>query len=246
MAARDTQPIDIPARARSSSAGASSQTFGKSESPYFNVSPSSTTMNIELYNALKTARVPGHIYNITNFFQRLSSNQYVLHVKNDRFHEFKQKIFGEYYTHKLDFHYNRNMLSLYTDFILSGIKNDTRIMVVMNGNVVYNHHTSGEDIHSFFLTRPNVLPLITAPVLSFTLTIYLNTTAEKPKLIYSEIKTKPNINLVLNLLERWYLTDGKETLFITPPGHEDTTLVPDTWQYLLTIPIIDSLKLADL
>ena len=82
MAVRDTQPIDIPARTRSSSAGAGSLTFGKSESPYFNVSPSTTTMNIELYNALKAARNPDQIYNITNFFQRLSSNQYVLSVKS--------------------------------------------------------------------------------------------------------------------------------------------------------------------
>lgn len=229
-----SQPINIPGRRNSTTHRANS--FGKSESPYFNtIPPDNNYTNIELFKALKTTVKPNHVFNLTNFFKALDTKQYVSTIKHGTF----TPIQGSEYTHKIDFQYNRNFLSLFTDFILSVPGKVNRVTVMLNNSIVYDEtHEMNVDTFGFFLSRPNVLPMMCQNILSFGLTILVSA-SQCPKLIYTEIKTKPDVTLILNILNRWYLKDGENVLFF---GASDTfEMIDDTWEWLYNIPKVESL-----
>jgi len=236
-----SQPINIPGRRRSITNRASS--FGKSESPYFNtIPPTENYTNIELFKTLKTTVKPAQVFNLTNFFKGLNANQYVSTVKRDSFIPIQNPGGGEY-THKIDFQYNRNFLSLYTDFILSIPGKVNRITVLLNDCTVYDEtHEITVETFGFFLSRPNVLPMVCQNLLKFKLTIWVWAT-QAPKLIYTEIKTKPDITLILNILQQWYIKDGENTLCFYDV--DDPEIVDNTWEWLCNIPLINSLQLGD-
>ena len=129
------------------------------------------------------------------------------------------------------------MLSLFTDFVIVGAGTGTvnKIRVVLNDRIVYDEAKKyNTETVGFFLTRPNVLPVLTLPLLSFKLTILVAVAGapqKTPKLLYNEIKVKSDMNLAMNMLKNWYLDDNVSKLFFKTYD-DDHQLVDDTWDFL--------------
>jgi len=219
--------------------------FGVQNSPYFNISPSSNFTNIQLWQAIKECQKehPNNIYNLTNFFQGLKASEYVVTSKKDRFVAISAGMPNPHqFTHKLDFHLNRNMLSSFTDFTLMNGGTTTHIQAVLNDTIVYDDKDKYKvEAVNFFISRPNLLPIVALPIISFKLTIYIKSTGITPKLMFNEIKMLPDINMVLNLLEHWYLIDGNNKRLYFGQPEDEFQVVENTWGFLCSFSNIKTL-----
>lgn len=185
---------------------------------------------IKLYKSLKNYKLenPKKSHNIATFFRGLDSDSYTLNIKKEKF----QPTSVDDYNYKIVFNLNKNWLSLYTDFILLDALTTDKILVECNGKHIYKESPvyMGEN-YGFLLSRPNLLPLISLPILKFELIIYIKSKNPNPKLLYTEIKPSPDIQAIFCLIKDWHIVVNSNTIFF---GDEYET-VNNIWDVLKSI-----------
>lgn len=233
-----SEPINIPGRRQSQSYRNSGSIISPNQTQDFNI-----------YKIIKKYKDDNedNIYNMSNFFQQLSTDNYTLTVNKDKFHALKQfiTIGDREYNYNINFNINRNWLSLYTDFILINAETVDRVAIICNNQIIYQKDFDyTNETKGFFLSRPNVLPLLTMPLLNFKMSIFIYSQSAKTRLLYSEIKIKPEkheLQSIICLLNKWYIViDGKKIFFY--PEHTNCICIDNVWEILNNIPEVKLLN----